>query len=162
MLTKLVGFHTLIVTTPLWRSVRMTLTLSKWGLGESFGIPENLELNCRGQSTSPWSVFYIVEKVLKRRCQEWPRMSHWDIYNTSYVRKKVKNRLDPNVWRWSATHCWKALKENYKFSSDLIPIESLSKELWVVKVPKVQTGTVSGLLLGSPGKKCHSDVGASE
>ncbi len=27
-------------------------------------------------------------------------------------------------------------------------------------MPKIQTGTVSGLLLGNPGKKCHSDVGA--
>jgi hypothetical protein len=28
----------------------------------------------------------------------------------------------------------------------------------VSKVPGVQPGTVSGLLLGSPGKMCHSDV----
>jgi hypothetical protein len=28
----------------------------------------------------------------------------------------------------------------------------------VSKVSGVQLGTVSGLLLGSPGKKCHSDV----
>jgi hypothetical protein len=27
--------------------------------------------------------------------------------------------------------------------------------------PRVQTGTVLGLLLGSPGKKCHSDVGVT-
>jgi hypothetical protein len=30
------------------------------------------------------------------------------------------------------------------------------------KVPGVQTGTVSGLLLESPGKKCHSDVASAE
>jgi len=29
------------------------------------------------------------------------------------------------------------------------------------KVPGVQTGTVSGLHFGSPGKKCHSDVSAA-
>jgi hypothetical protein len=30
------------------------------------------------------------------------------------------------------------------------------------KVPRVQTGTVSGLLLESPEKKCHSDVASVE
>jgi hypothetical protein len=53
-------------------------------------------------------------------------MSHSDIYSTSYGRKKgqksnwqfdsrplkVRNRPDPDVCRWSATHRWKALKEN--------------------------------------------------
>jgi hypothetical protein len=56
----------------------------------------------------------------------------------------------------------KYLKEGYKFASELIPIGGLSKELWTPKVPGVQTGIVSGLLLGSPRKKCHSDVGAME
>ncbi len=54
------------------------------------------------------------------------------------------------------------LKENYKIASDLIPIQGLSKKLWVPKVPGVQTGIVSGLLLESPGKKCHSDVASTE
>ncbi len=57
---------------------------------------------------------------------------------------------------------WKALNESYKFASDLIPIQGLSKELWTHKVPGVQTGTVLGLLLGSLGTKSHSDVGAME
>jgi len=34
----------------------------------------------------------------------------------------------------------------------------MSKKLWIPKVSGVQPETVSGLLLGSPGKKCHSDV----
>jgi hypothetical protein len=70
-------------------------------------------------------------------------MSHLDIYSTSYGKKKgwesnwqfdsrplkVKNRLDPGVFRWSATHHWKDLKESYKFVLDLNPIRGLSKEL---------------------------------
>ncbi len=156
--------------------------IPKMGTWESFGTwessetPKNSEFNCRGQNTLPWSVFYTIEKFLKCRCRKWPRMNHSDIYSTSYVRKKgresnwqfdsrplkVGNRPDPGVCRWNVTHRWKALKERYKFSSDLIPIRGLSKELWTAKVPKVQTGIVSGLLLGSPGKKCHSDVGAAE
>jgi hypothetical protein len=123
----------------------------------------------------PWGFFYTVGKVLKRRCWKWSCMSHSDICSTSYVRKKgwesnwqfdsrplkVGNRPDHGVCRWSATHCWKALKESYKFASDLIPIAGLRKEFSAAKVPGVQTRIVSGLLLGSPGKKCHSDVGAA-
>jgi len=37
----------------------------------------------------------------------------------------------------------------------------MSKKLWMPKVPGVQPGTVSGLLLGSPGKKCHLDVASA-
>jgi hypothetical protein len=46
--------------------------------------------------------------------------------------------------------------ESYKFASDLIPIGGLSK------VPGIQTGTISGLLLGSPETKSHSDVSAAK
>jgi hypothetical protein len=103
-------------------------------------------------------------------------MSHLDICSTSYGKKKgqesnwqfdsrsleVGNRHNPGVCRWSATHRWKALKESYKFAVDLIPIGGLSKELCPRKVVGVKTGTISGLLLGSPGTKSHSDVGAVE
>jgi hypothetical protein len=61
----------------------------------------------------------------------------------------------------SATHRWKALKENYKFAIDLIPIGGLSKELRARKVLGVQTRTISGLPPGSPRTKSHSDVGAA-
>ncbi len=70
-------------------------------------------------------------------------MSHLDICSTSYGKKKgqesncqfdsrplkVENRPDPGVCRWNATHCWKALKEIYKFVLDLIPIRGIRKEL---------------------------------
>ncbi len=103
-------------------------------------------------------------------------MDHLDICNISYGQKKgqesnqqfdsqplnVGNRPDPGACRWSATHHWKAFKENYNFATDFIPIRDLSKKLWSLKILKVQTETVSGLLLGSPGTKGHSDVGAAE
>jgi hypothetical protein len=38
----------------------------------------------------------------------------------------------------------------------------MSKELWLHKVAGVQTETILGLLLGSPGIKSHSDAGAME
>jgi len=46
----------------------------------------------------------------------------------------------------------------YNIASDLIPIKGPNKKLWMPKVSGVQPGTISGFLLGSPGKKCHSDV----
>jgi hypothetical protein len=75
---------------------------------------------------------------------------------------KVGNRLDLGVCRWSVTHYWKDLEESYNFGSDLTPIEGWRREIRAPKVPQVQTGTVSGLLFGSPGKKCHSDVASVE
>ncbi len=142
------------------------------GTWESFGTPKNLEFDCKGQNTFPWGVFYTVEKALKCRCRKWSCMSHWDICSTSYGRKKgwqfdsrplkVGNQPDHGVCRWSATHRWKALKESYKFASNLIPIGGLSKELWTLKVLGVQIRIVSGFFLESLEKKCHSDVGAAE
>jgi hypothetical protein len=101
-------------------------------------------------------------------------MNHLDICGTSYGQKKgqesnrqfdsrplkVKNRPDLSECRWSAINRWKVPKEKYKFTSDLILIEGLSWELWTPKVLRIQTGTVLGLLLGSPETKSHSDVGA--
>jgi len=101
---------------------------------------------------------------------------HLDIYSTSYRWKKgresnwqfdsrplkVRNRLDPGVCKWIASHRWKTLKESYKFALDLVPIEGQSEKLWTPKVPGVQTRTVSGLHFGSFGKKCHSDASAAE
>ncbi len=98
---------------------------------------------------------------------KWSCMNHLDICSTSYRRKKgresnwqfdfqslkVRNWPDSGVCRWSATHHWKALNESYKFASNLVPIGGWNEKLWTPKVPRVQTGTVSGLHFGSPGKK---------
>jgi hypothetical protein len=146
------------------------------GTSESSRTLETSKFNCRGQNTLPWGVLYIIEKLSKCRCQKWPRTSHLDIFSTSYGKKKgresnwqfdsrplkVKNRPDLGVCKWSATYRCKALKESYKFASDLIPIGGLSKELWIRKVPRVQAGTISGLLLGSPETKNHSNIGAAK
>jgi hypothetical protein len=164
------------VATPLWGKCEDETHTPKSGNLESYGTPATSELYSRGQNTSPWNVIYTVEKVLKCRCRKWPHMSHLEICNTSYGQKKghesnwqfdsrpqkVRNRPNPGVCRWSATHCWKAFEKSYKFALNLIPIRGLNWELWVPKVPGVQTGIVSGLLLGSPRNKSHSDAGAAE
>jgi hypothetical protein len=164
------------VATPLWSKCEDETHTPKSGNLESSETPAISELDSKKQNTSPWGVLYTIGKALKCRCRKWPCMSRLDICSTSYGQKKgresnwqfdsrpqkVRNRPDPGVCRWSATHRWKALEESYKFASDLIPIQGLSRELWVPKVPGVQTGTISGLLLGNPGNKSHLDAGAAE
>jgi hypothetical protein len=147
--------------------------MGTWDSSETLKISE---FDCRGQNTMNWGVLYIIGKLSKCRCRKWACMGHLDIFSTNYGKKKgqesnwqfdfrplkVGNRHDPCVCRWIVTQCWKALKEVYKFVLHLIPIGGLSKELWSHKIPGVQIETISGLLLGRPGTKSHSDVGAAE
>jgi hypothetical protein len=133
---------------PILKECEDDIHTPEMGTWESFGTPKNSKLGCRGQNTLPWSVLYTVGKVLKLKCRKWSCMNHLDIWSTSYVWKKgwesncqfdsrplkVRNRPDAGLCRQSATHRWKAFKESYKFSLNLISIKGLSKELWVAKV----------------------------
>jgi hypothetical protein len=145
----------------------MTLTLLKWGLGSPLGLPE-LQSSIAEVKTPRIEVFFIsLETYQSVDVEKWAHMSHLDICSTSYGKKKgresnwqfdsrplkVGNRPDPGLCRWSATHCWKALKESYKFALKLIPIKGLNKKLCPCKVAGVQIGTISGLLLGILGQK---------
>jgi len=135
--------------------------------------PKHLALGC---SWCHW-------KVLKRRYRKWPRISHLDICSPSYGQKKgresnwqfdsrplkVGNRSLSDLRIESATRRWKDLDEGYNFGSDLVAIKLCSRELWASKVPGLQSGqfrdnfgTISGLQLGSPGKKSHLDVASAE
>jgi hypothetical protein len=165
----------ILVATPRWGKCEVATHTPKNGTWESSKTFKNSEHNCKGQNTLHWGVLYTVGKVLKCRCPKWPHMNHLNISNTSYGRKKgrgsnwqfdsrplkVKNRPDFGVCRWSATHLWKVLEEGYKFALNLIPIGGRNEKLWTPKVLGVQTGTVSGLHFGSPGKKCYSDASAA-
>jgi hypothetical protein len=156
-------------------SVRMQLTLPKSGKMESPRTLENLEDDLRGQISLPWCVIYINGKLLKHRCPKWPRIAHLDICSPSYGQKKgqesncqfdswplkVGNRPLPDVASRSATWHWKVLNEKYNFCWELVPIRVWGEELWLSKTPGLQPGTVSGLQLGSPGKKSHSDVASA-
>jgi hypothetical protein len=154
-------------------SVRMRLTLPKVGTWSPPRLPQ-LQSSITEVKTPRLEVFFIP---LKRTWSvDVENGLAWAIqtFATQVMVKrragsqfdsrplKVGKRSDLGVRRWSAKHCWKALEESYKFALDLIPIQGLSWELWTPKVPGVQTGTVSGLLLGSPRNKSHLDVGAVE
>jgi len=143
---------------------------------ESSETPENLEDDLKGQISSPWCVLYINGKLLKRRCPKWPRIAHLDICSPSYGQKKgresncqfdsrrlkVKNRPLPDIALRSETWRWKALDERYNFGLELVLIWIWGEELWPSKVPRLQPRTVSGLQLGSLGKKGHLDVASTE
>jgi hypothetical protein len=164
------------VATPLWGKCEVATHTPENGTWESFGTLKNSKFDCKGQITLYWGALYTVGKVLKCRCLKWPRMSHLDICSTSYGWKKgrksnwqfdsrplkVGNQPDLGVYRGTATHRWKALKESYKFALDPVPIGGQGKKLWMPKVSGVQIKTVSGLHFGSLGKKCHSDASAVE
>jgi len=142
---------------------------------ESSGTPENSEDDLRGQITSPWRVLYINGKLLKLTCPKWLCIAHLDICSPNYGQKKgresncqfdsrplkVGNRPLPDVASKSATWRWKALDESYIFGLNLVPIRVWGEELQPSKVPRLQPGTVSGLQLGSPGKKRHLDVASA-
>jgi hypothetical protein len=104
-------------------------------------------------------VLYIIEKFLKHRCLKWARITHLDIWNTSYGQKKgresncqfdsrpekVKNRPDLLSFRQRATYHWKALDESYNFALARTSIGGLLVKLWGSKVVGVLAGAISGL-----------------
>jgi hypothetical protein len=157
-------------------SVGVKPNTPKVGNLESSRTPECLELDSKAQNTSHWGVLGVIGKVLKGRYRKWPRIGHLDIYRPSYGQKKgrksnwqfesrplkVGNWPVLDVRSGSATWRWKALFEGYKFGLNLIPIGGRGEELWSPKVSGLQSRTVSGLHFGSPGKKWHSSVGATE
>jgi hypothetical protein len=162
----------IFVATPLWAKCEGEAHTPKSGNLESSGTPENSELELNGQNTSHWSVLGVIKKVLKFKCLNWPRIGHLDICSPSYGQKKgresncqfdsrplkVGNRPLPDVCSGSVTWSWKALEESYNFGLNLVLIRAWGERIWMPKVPGVQTRTVSGLHLGSPGKKSHLDV----
>ncbi len=94
------------------------------------------------------------------RCLKWARMTHLDIWNTSYGQKKGRESSpDSLAWKYRATYCWKAIDEGYNFASDLISIEGLHKKICAPKVAGISILGISRLPLGNPGTKCHLDVG---
>ncbi len=146
-----------------------------WEL-ESWWTPECSESDCKGQNPMDWRVIYIIEKLLKLRCLKWAHMTHLGIWNTSYGQKKdresnwkfdsrplkVGNQPNLLMYKWLATHRWKAFDKGYNIGLDFISIRCLHATLWAPKVVGVPTLAISGLPLGSLETKCHLDVGVVE
>jgi hypothetical protein len=157
----------LTIATPLLEECEDDTHTPEMRSWESSGTLETLKFDCRGQNTSPWGVLHVIGKLLKYRCQKWPRMSHLDIYNISYGKKKgretnwqfdsrplkVGNQPDPGVRRWSAKHRWK----NSRRATSLLQTSSQSK-VWaksyeLTKSRKSKPGQFRDSSLGVPGQK---------
>ncbi len=104
-----------------WESENWTFTLpSELPLWESDSrwILESSKNDCKGQNPFDWRVPYSIGKLLELKCLKWARMTHLDIWNTSYGQKKsqesnwqfdsrplkVRNLLDFLACRWRATY----------------------------------------------------------
>jgi hypothetical protein len=78
------------------RGWKWTFTLPSelpfWEL-ESRWTPESLENNYRGQNPLDLGVVYIIGNVLENKCPKWVRMTHLDIWNTSYGQKNVVSQI---------------------------------------------------------------------
>jgi len=87
-LTLLIDLEMESIATPLWGSCEVATHTLENGTWESSETLKNSEHDYRGQNTSHWDVLGTIGKVLKCGCPKWPHMSHLDICNTSYGRKK--------------------------------------------------------------------------
>jgi hypothetical protein len=139
-------------------------------------IPECSQRDYKSQNAMDRKVLHTIGKLLKCRCLKWARMTHLDIWNTSYGQKKgqesnwqfdsqtlkVRNHSNFLAYKWRATYHWKALDKGSNFVSDLIPIGGLHTKLWGPKVVGVPTLIISGFSLRSPETKNHLDVGLVE
>jgi hypothetical protein len=157
------------------RTLTLPSELPCWEL-DSRWTPECSKSDCKSQNPMAWRILHTIGKLLKHKCLKWARMTHLDIWNTSYGQKKswesnwqfdsgplkVGNRPDFLVCMWHATYHWKDLNEGYNVFLDFISIGGLHKKLWGPKVTGVPTLAISGLPLGSPGTKSHLDVGLVE
>jgi hypothetical protein len=161
-----------LVATPLWGKCEDETCTSKSENLKSSETPETSERDCKSQNTSHWGVIYTLERSWSVDVENGLAWTFRHLQHKLWLKEGSKVKLAvwlpttkswestrPDVCGWSAKHCWKALEESYKFALDLIPIGGLSWELWAPKVPRVQIGIVSGLLLGTPGTQSHSDVG---
>jgi hypothetical protein len=141
-------------------SVRSPLTLPKMGLESPLGLPK-IQSSIAGVKTPRLEVFCIpLKRPWSVDVQNGLAWVIWNLQHKLWSKEGpgIGNRPDPDVCRWSATRCWKALEESYKFASNLIPIGGPSKELWAAKVSGVQTRTISGLPFESPETNSHLDV----
>ncbi len=126
--------------------------------------------NFRGQNTLHWGVLYIIEKLLKCRCLKWVRMTHLDICNTSYDKKKGRESVwlsttknQESTWTpcvqvacntllessWQKLQLCFRLHPNRRFERRVIISQSCGS-------PNLDN---LGTPLGSPETKSHSDVG---
>jgi hypothetical protein len=156
------------VATPLWPSVGVKPNTSKVGDLEFSETPECLEFDCKAQKTSHWGVLDVIGKVLKRRYRKWPRIGHLDIRSPSYGQKKGRESnwqfdswpLKIDLFSTSDLRVRHVVGKSSTRATTLVQTSSQSDyAIGSYELPKSgdstrdNFGTISGLQLGSPGKK---------
>jgi hypothetical protein len=81
-----------------WGSVReWTLTLprqlSLWEI-ESRWTPETSESDFRGQNSMACGIFYIIRKLLERRCLKWARITHLESETQVMAKRRAGSQTD--------------------------------------------------------------------
>jgi hypothetical protein len=92
----------------------------------------------------------------------WPKERSKVKLAVWFLITKIKNRLNFLACRWRETYRWKAFNKGYNFALNLILIKVLHTKLLGPKIARVSALGISGLSFGSPGTKCHLDVGLVE
>jgi hypothetical protein len=112
----------------------------------SFGTPKISEFNFRGQNTSPWNVFYIVGKVLRRATSLLQTSSKSEVWAGCYELPKSRESKPGQfrdsslgvpglkaIWMW----VWRSNAENTIWGK---AVASLEFGLWWVKWVRVARG----------------------
>jgi hypothetical protein len=138
------------------------------GLGSLLGLPKIQSAITRVKTPYMEVFFTPLERSWSVDIQNGLAWTIWTFAAQVMVKRRagsqttIKSRNRPNsgVCKGSETHCWKALEESYNFGLDLVSIWVGGEKLWVSKIPRVQTETISRLHFGSPEKKSHLDANA--
>jgi hypothetical protein len=131
----------------------------KWGFGSPPRLPK-LQSSIAGAKTPPLEAFFMsLESDWSVDVENGLAWAIWTSTAQVMEKRRATKSRESTQPRCAEMDCNTPLESSQR---DLIPIQGLNKKLWTHKVPGVQIGTVSGLLLGSPKTKSHSDVGAAE
>ncbi len=161
------------VTTPLWASVRMRLTLPKVGTWSPPGLPQLQSSTEDGKTTRLEVLFILLERPWSLDVENGLAWAIW----TSAAQVMVERRVESQTGSLTPEHkksgidltpMWHTIGKLLKKATRLLQTSS-QFEVWAgsYELPKswdFKLGPVSGLPLGSrsPENKSHLDAGATE
>jgi hypothetical protein len=133
-----------------WTTFVITLLLEEWeddfrtlemGTWEFARILEILEFNFRGQNTSHWGVFYIIEKLSKSKVENGLAWAIWTSATQVMTKRKVKSQTS-------------LTPDHYKSGIDLTPVRAGGVQNTVRKLSTratslLQTSSQSEVLIKS-------------
>jgi hypothetical protein len=163
----LVGESVATLVSPKWECQTRT---PENGSLESSGTPKNSEDDLKDQNTLPRNIPYIVGKIFKLRCLQCPRILDLDIYTPSYGQKKGREsncqfnsrplKAKINQFPMSNFGVQYVIGKISTRATTLVQtllqseVKARSYDLSKSQESEIETlWWISGLQLGSPGKK---------